>query len=307
MLNTAASILFRCCRHFKSCGVIINEHTLTVEGTRRHVETLARHFEFVHPDEVARRLEKPSKRPFCLLTFDDGKKTNATLVAPELQRLGVPAIFFVTTGFVGTAKPLWFDRYDAVLKTLGNVPRGLERETLKRLPFNMLEERLDRFCAEHGVAVAADSEALKPMSWDETRQLHKSGFAIGSHGVRHAILTRECVDMARAEIRESMARIALEIGSPCRSFAFPNGNHTAELAQYAVQCGAGLVVLTEPAWVKKGDPFWRLPRIQLHESSARRKILMKIALAGMEGVLANPDGTGRAYVLCRRMARRCKP
>jgi hypothetical protein len=145
------------------------------------------------------------------------------------------------------------------------------------------------------------------MSWDEIRHLHKLGFAIGSHGVRHAVLTRESREVALAEIAESLSRIAAETGSPCRSFAFPNGNHTAELAQHAVKCGASLVVTTEPAWVKRGDALWRLPRIQLHGCHSACRITIKIALAAVEGVLSNPDGTGRSYVLCRRMARRCKP
>jgi peptidoglycan/xylan/chitin deacetylase (PgdA/CDA1 family) len=304
MLDPAASMLLDCCRLFKSGGVIINEHTLTPAGIRRHLETLARHFEFIHPDELPLKLKQPSKRPFCLLTFDDGKRSNATQAAPELSRMGIPAIFFITTGFIGQAEPLWFDRYDALLKTVGEAPRGLERKTLKRLPFKMLAERLDRFCVRHGVVTDAGSEDIKAMSWDEIRHLRKLGFVIGSHGVRHAILTRESREAAFSEIRESMSRITSETGCPCRSFAFPNGNHTAELAQYAMKCGADLVATTEPAWVTGQDRVWRLPRIQLHESYSTGKILMKIALSAMEGILANPDGTGRAYASCRRMARR---
>ena len=306
MLNHAASMLLRCGRRFKSGGVIINEHTLTAGGTRRHVETLARHFEFIHADELPSRLEQASKRPFCLLTFDDGKKSNATQSAPVLYQMGVPALLFVTTGFLDKRQPLWFDRYEALIAALGVEPPGLERETVKHLPLDLILERLDRHCTENGFLSPIGSDDLKPMSWEDVRHLQKIGFAIGAHGVRHSILTRERREVALAEIAESMSRVTAETGSPCRSFAFPNGNHTAELAQYAAECGASLVVTTDPAWVKRRDPLWRLPRIQLHEFDSVGKIMMKIVLAAVEGVLSNPDGTGRSYVSSRRMAGLCK-
>src|SRR6266498_4964903 len=78
-------------RQTKPTGVIINEHTLTASQARLHVETLSRWFDFIHYDELLDRLSRPRSRPFCLLTFDDGKRSNATITAPDLERLGVPA------------------------------------------------------------------------------------------------------------------------------------------------------------------------------------------------------------------------
>ena len=161
----------------KRGGVIINEHTLTAGQTRRHVEVLGKWFDFIGLDELPQRLAKPGRRPFCLLTFDDGKRSNFTQVAPELARLRVPAVFYVTTEFLSTGTALWFDRHAALIRALGFCPPGLERETLKRLPLDDLRERLDRAFARWGVrpAGALDDEA-RAMSWEEARGLSGRGF-----------------------------------------------------------------------------------------------------------------------------------
>jgi len=295
MLPLITRCLLRLASRGQRGGVIINEHTLTKTQTRLHVEVLRRCFDFIHLDELPRRLAQPGRRPFCLMTFDDGKRSNATEAAPELERLGVPAFFYLPTDFLNQGSPLWFDRHRSLVQSLGYCPAGLELETLKQLPFATLSERLERACARHGVTPELDSEDVRPMSWDEARDLSRRGFGIGAHGCRHAILTRESIENARAEIEQSLAVVSSELGAPCTSFAFPNGNYTAELAQHARDCGARTVMTTDPMWVDSYCALWRLPRIQLFGEFTRTRIELKIAVAALRGVLPNPNGTGRTY------------
>ena len=309
MFPIAMSFLLALVRQVKRGGVIINEHDLTSAQTRRHVGVLGRWFDFIRLDELPRRLAQPGRRPFCLLTFDDGKRCNVTEIAPELERLGVPAVFYVTTAFLTNGTALWFDRRKALVRALGQCPAGLELETLKQLAFAALNERLDRACAQFGVRPEMESDDVRPMSWKDTRSLSRRGFVIGAHGLTHAILIRETRERAFAEIEESLAKVSSELGAPCKTFAFPNGNYSPELAQHALQCGASTVMTTEPVWAESHSALWRLPRIQLFGESTRTRIELKVALAGLRGVLANPDGSGRAYrqVDKRRSALRQSP
>ncbi len=280
-------------------GVIINEHTLGRDETVLLVDSLSRWFEFIALDDLPARLESPRRTPFCLLTFDDGKKSNATVTAPTLRALGVPAVFYVVSDFLSQNEPLWFDTYDALMERLDAVPPGLERDTLKGLPHGVRMDRLRREIEQCGASVPM-SEAVQAMSWDEARRLADQGFAIGAHGASHAILTRESRETAFREIEDSLARVGRELGEPCRSFAFPNGNHDAQLCRHAAACGATTVMTTDPTWVDRHTPLWCLPRVQLYGSSDRRHILLKVALATVSGSLVNPDGTGRAYYPIRR-------
>jgi hypothetical protein len=98
------------------------------------------------------------------------------------------------------------------------------------------------------------------------------------------------------------------IGAPCSSFAFPNGNYTAELAQHAIRCGAKMVMTTEPTWADESSALWRLPRLQFFGMDSPGKIKLKIAIAASGLILNNPDGSGKAYRAINRLARKkCGP
>jgi peptidoglycan/xylan/chitin deacetylase (PgdA/CDA1 family) len=292
-LATSGLLALACRRHHG--GVIVNGHTLTRGQMRSQLDVLGRWFDFIGLEELTSRLARPTPRPFCLLTFDDGKRSNFTEIAPELEARRVPAIFYVTTGPLTTGGCLWFDRHAQLIRKIGRCPEGLELATLKHLPFDALIEKLDRAAEQYQLAPESDAEDARLMSWDQVRDLARRGFSIGAHGVTHAILTNETKARAFAEIEESIAVVSAETGAPCRTFAFPNGNHTVVLARHARRCGAASVMTTDPMWVGGVAAPWRLPRIQLFGNFSPARMQLKLALAARPGILANPDGTGQRY------------
>ena len=304
MLNAIGTISLALVHHFKTGGIIINEHVLDREQTRRHVGLFARWFDFIELHELPERFDRPRKRPFCLLTFDDGKRSNATVVAPELERLGVPAVFFVVASSLDCRKPLWFDRHRALRRKLGTVPSDLQLHILKQLPYAALVDRVERACAQYGVEADLGDDDVALMTWEQARSLHQRGFSIGAHGFTHAVLTRETKLAALGNIEKSIAKVREEIGAPCASFAFPNGNYTAELAQHAIHCGVKMVMTTEPTWADKSFALWRLPRLQFRGTDSPGKMKLKTALAAPGVMLNNPDGTGRTYRAINRLAKR---
>ena len=303
MLNAIGTVSLALVHHFKTGGVIVNEHILDREQTRRHVEVFGRWFDFIQLDELPERLNRRRKRPFCLLTFDDGKRSNATVVAPELEKLGVPAAFFVVSSSLDCQTPLWFDRYKALRKKLGTVPPGLRLNILKQLPYAVLVDRVERACLQYGVEADLNDDDVGLMTWEQVRSLHQRGFSIGAHGHTHAILTRETKLAALENIEKSIAKVREEIGAPCPSFAFPNGNYTADLAQHAIRCGVKMVMTTEPTWADESFALWRLPRLQFFGTDSPGKIKLKTAVAATGLILNNPDGTGKTYRMVNRLAR----
>jgi peptidoglycan/xylan/chitin deacetylase (PgdA/CDA1 family) len=74
---------------------------------RRQLEFLARSRQVTSYDEALKALDsgQPVNRKAFVLTFDDGYEDFYTHVFPLLRNLNLPAILFVTTGFVETGIP----------------------------------------------------------------------------------------------------------------------------------------------------------------------------------------------------------
>lgn len=283
-------------------GVIVNEHTLDEAQMREHVEALGRWFDFIHPDDLPARLGRRRGRPFCLLTFDDGHRSNATMAAPVLERMGVPASFLVVADFLGTESVLWFTLYARLRAKLGAAPPGLSARAVKQLPHDVLLERLERACRQHGVPSGPSDEHCAPMTWDQARGLARKGFDVGAHGAEHAVMTRQSREDALANIDRGLERVSAELGRPCATFAFPNGNYTAELARHAAARGAKLVFTAEPTWADARCPLWRLPRVQLFPGQDCATMELKVALSAAGRFIPSGDGTKRVYRDVNRLA-----
>jgi peptidoglycan/xylan/chitin deacetylase (PgdA/CDA1 family) len=81
----------------------------TVAQFRAYCDFLASRFEVVPLSELLGRVERGAPVDgLAVITFDDGYRDNYATVAPELERRGLPATFFISTALIGsTFVPSW--------------------------------------------------------------------------------------------------------------------------------------------------------------------------------------------------------
>lgn len=84
--------------------------TVGVEQFERQMALVARRCQAVSLPELLSLTRIPrTSRPLVCVTFDDGYRDNYVHAAPILERHGIAAAFFVSTGMIGTEKPFPHD------------------------------------------------------------------------------------------------------------------------------------------------------------------------------------------------------
>jgi peptidoglycan/xylan/chitin deacetylase (PgdA/CDA1 family) len=239
------------------------------------MEFLARTMHPISPDMLRDWFYADTPLPpnSVLVTFDDGYRNNLLLAAPVLRRFGIPALFFVSTDYLGHARCLWPTEVyrSIVLWPSAEIPLP-DRSAIHAAPADTagrasIAEWVREFCktlsddSRSAYLSLLRSETLPPLSpqetemfaflsWSDARDLSRMGFAIGSHTVTHPILTRLSAPELDFELQASRQRIEAEIGAPCTMLAYPNGtaaDYSPEVLKAVSHAGYQLAFTTHPA------------------------------------------------------------
>jgi peptidoglycan/xylan/chitin deacetylase (PgdA/CDA1 family) len=308
-------------------ALCLNYHCIRGEEMAQHLGALEALFDVVSVDEAWRRSREPAPaggRIPVALTYDDGKRSHLTEVARVLAERGLPATFFVTTEPSRTGRLHWFDLAERIRRRLAALApaeraparKDVFREELReqlwekvvepRLPLFQTVEELKQLGAEPrdallhelaeglGVDVAPADDDERPLSPEEVGALVRLGFDVGSHSVTHPVLTLESEDRVWHELSDSRTELAEWTGRPVRHIAYPNGNGNDTIERLARKAGYEAAWSTIPLWLGGRENPYLLPRVQIHPGYDAGQIALKCAVATFP-VLANPDGTGRAY------------
>lgn len=256
------------------------------EPTARSFDTLLgwvqSQFNVMPLAEAARRLSDGSLPPAAAaITFDDGYQDNLEVAAPLLQRRGLPATFFIASGFLDGG--IMFN--DVVIECMKRCPMdevalpdlaiaplplrtwperqraaGTVLSALKYLPFEQRAETVRRLPAHCRVDLPTDLM----LTTSQVRALAAQGFEIGAHTDRHPILASLPDDAALAEITIGRDRLETMVDRRVGLFAYPNGRWGKDFDQrhrdMAKACGFDAAFSTEPSVCHAGFDRWNLPR-----------------------------------------------
>ncbi|MBL8089647.1 MAG: polysaccharide deacetylase family protein [Anaerolineales bacterium] len=237
----------------------------------------------------------------ALITFDDGYADNYTNALPILKKYDLPAVIFLTTGYIASNRPFYWDlaSYCFVHTQTDRVqfPDGAEKawqsveekkatlkswiEAMKKLSENEKQTWVSQLPEALGVSIPHDFFENKMLTWEQIREMRNANIEFGAHTINHPILTRISLTQAREEIIGSKQKIEQELEEPVTSLAYPNGMQTdfnTDIAAIAKEVGlaSAFTLLSGPtlnSTAKKNPYTIRRIFISHNHSSAHFSLL----------------------------------
>jgi peptidoglycan/xylan/chitin deacetylase (PgdA/CDA1 family) len=220
------------------------------------------------------------RRALCI-TFDDGYADNHDVALPILRRVGLPATFFIATGYLDGGCMFNDAVIEAVrhaqgpvleLEELGFGRHRVGNDQERRQVIGHILERLkylepaQREDVARSIVERAGGgvPAQLMMSTEQVAALHRAHMDIGAHTVTHPILARIGLDAAREEIARGRERLQEIIGGKVQVFAYPNGRplHDYRREHVALARELGFDAAVSTAWgaARAGDDLFQIPR-----------------------------------------------
>lgn len=190
---------------------------------------------------------EPYRPKSFAITFDDGFRNNLTVAAPLLRELGVPATFYITSGFVDANRMSWIDRIEFAVEHTARVSVRLpwdeqayscasaeERKRLlteirrhaKSYPGYNLDALATEIIVRLNVAdITSSSEPIdQKLNWNEVRKLASlPGCVVGGHSHSHAILSFLDRPALETEIDLSLSMLREKAGIETTHYSYPEG------------------------------------------------------------------------------------
>ncbi len=177
-------------------------------------------------------------RAVCV-TFDDGYADNEQFAVPILQKYGIPATIFISTGFLNGGR-MWNDSIIETLRNFEGKRLDLTELDLGYYSMDSIAERLVTVDSivrrikhlDPQVRTALVREIEKRVTFlpndlmltdGQIQSLARNGISIGAHTVNHPILCSVSGEIARREIKDSKLYLEELLQTPIDFFAYPNG------------------------------------------------------------------------------------
>lgn len=268
---------------------------LNTKAFEKQLSCLAKNFEIVTLEKLADIIDQksPPESRLAAVTFDDGYQDNFIHAYPVLEKYGVPATIFLTSGLIGSDSLFWWDHISYIiqhtsLKTIrlsGLGSYALHTSAQRRQAADAVIKKLKEYpevrkkiLINHliklaGVEIPGGTGKKLVLTWQQVREMACNKIKFGAHGVTHAILTKMPLSNAKREIINSKKEIERNIGETVLTFSYPNGSYNQNIIDILKTGGFKCGVTVQNALVNPGSNPYELPRIRQTENLSKFKAM----------------------------------
>lgn len=213
----------------KKLPYILNYPHLNPTEFEKELDYFLKHFKPVSLDYLLQNRNTEEK--VFHLSFDDGLRECAEVIAPILLKKGIPATFFVNSGFANNNQ--LFHRYKASLilselvKTTNSEAEiflnknGLYRNTILQTGISQVEI-LNKTAEILNIDFFEFLKTRNPyLTTMQISELKNKGFTIGAHSENHPEFYTISEDDQLNEIRKSVNWVVENFNAEIKTFSFP--------------------------------------------------------------------------------------
>ena len=281
---------------------------------------LGRGFEFVGRDALLAAASGDGDLPErgCVITFDDGLRSQLELALPVLERLGVPGIFFIAGRPLAERRPLFVHQVHHLRETLsdeeflealaGALPKvaamaeAVREQAIEAYRYdspaaactkyilNFALEREERELAIERLFTGLEGDGERfarelYMSAEQVGALEAAHGAVGAHSFAHQPLGLLEPGDLREELERSAAALERATGRRPRAISYPYGGAeavTRAVADAARQVGFGVGFTMERAFNDSLEDPLLLARIDTNDAPGGRRPLFTVREGELE-------------------------
>ena len=263
---------------------------ITPRELERALRDAQRTLAFVHVGEALSALTDGQRLQggAAVLTLDESFAASAELALPVCRKLGVPVLFFVTTGHLEGGTTLWDQEIHAIVSEAAPEPlvvpwidrvlrtdsRQARASAVRRLILMLAsldEERLARRIEELRQRVGGRplvSPLDRMLTTGEVERLSQDPLvAIAAHGHRHLALSSASDAGLEDELvrpRKILRDVCGDAFADVVSYPFGRAPYVDERAVHAARAAGYRAAFTaHPGVSRPGDHLFRLPRLPL--------------------------------------------
>lgn len=208
----------------------------------KDLDYLLKHFNPIHVNDLVAYVQesRPIPPDSFLFTFDDGFRECVTIIAPILQRKGIPAIFFLNNNYIGNRKLFYRLKISLLIEyLLKNKSLNSTYQNNLNLPIYSVTESidaiikinqskeiiLDQIATEIGISFEKFLHDHQPfLNEADVDALVQMGFAIGGHSLSHPYFQFLSEDEQVQEAVASTQQLALRYHQQHLLFSFPHSD-----------------------------------------------------------------------------------
>lgn len=221
------------------------------------------------------------------ITFDDGYFDNNEYALPVLEKMRVPASFFISTNYIDKTDEFWWDKLESVIFLPANLPQELDlkingeiyhwdncnlqravvyqniHKILKKIPISEILNTLEQLVVWAG-SEYHPRQNYRPVSQKELIEMAKSPYVeIGAHTQNHCRLSNEIREIQYQEIANSKLFLEEMLNKEIQSFSYPFGSeldYSDFTPGIVKQTGYNCGISNNQNFVTKNSDVYTIPR-----------------------------------------------